>query len=144
MVYRLITSNDIDEFGETVTAFKDKGWQLQGGVSVIYTGSSDLSARREYTQAITKVIDKAESTDDLVAFSCPSHSKAGLACCFASHNDIFDNRGLRCRSKACDIRLPLDGDHRQKIREYDDKVKGYIAELDGKDNDYITKGDKNV
>lgn len=79
----------------------------------------------------------AKSTDEncnLVAFSCPSYSKAGLMCCFASMREV--KTGLRYRSKACDIRLPLDDAiTKEDVRQYDDNVKSYTDEIDS----YVAK-----
>ena len=47
--------------------------------------------------------------DMLVMFKCPSFSKAGLMCVFASMKDVDSKKGLRCRDKACEIRLPEKG-----------------------------------
>lgn len=50
----------------------------------------------------------------LIMFKCPSFSKAGLMCVFASMKDRMGgdrNKGLKCRSSACAIRLPKEANN---------------------------------
>ncbi len=43
----------------------------------------------------------------LVEFPCPAFSNAGLHCTFASMKEVKEKTGLRCKNKACQIRVPL-------------------------------------
>ncbi len=66
-------------------------------------GSITTGEIKEKSQESSK-----STSSELVMFPCPSFSKAGLMCVFASMQDIENKKGLRCRSEACKIRLPLE------------------------------------
>jgi hypothetical protein len=44
----------------------------------------------------------------LASFPCPSVGRSGSMCVFASMKDIENKKGLRCKSEACQIRIPLE------------------------------------
>lgn len=53
-------------------------------------------------------LKEKDNEKELVMFLCPSFSKAGLMCIFSSMRDLDSKKGLRCKSKACEIRIPLE------------------------------------
>ncbi len=48
--------------------------------------------------------------DLLIMFKCPSHAtkNKGMFCIFASMIDLELKKGLRCKSLACEIRIPKE------------------------------------
>ncbi len=48
--------------------------------------------------------------DLLIMFKCPSHTaeNTGLFCIFSSMRDLEKLTGLKCKTQACEIRIPKE------------------------------------
>lgn len=55
--YTYIVSDDKKEF-ETLVGLKlNSGWELQGGICVVYISESEVTGKFTYFQALTRVLD---------------------------------------------------------------------------------------